>query len=136
MEGERIHLRLQNGENKKGIITQLRGETIFINGEPIVKHSIAAVVVNYKTQKPFPADFKTMLLIGGGVGLTTIGLSLNDANPPKTALIAAATIGYAPILLKHFGSRLLNIVKRTKYQIGHKFRLQVFDLYLPRQRPF
>jgi hypothetical protein len=77
-----------------------------------------------------------MLAIGGGVALTTIGLSLNDANEPVTALIAASVIGYGPLLLKHFGGRLLYTLYRKKFKMGKKFRLQVFDLYVPNRRPF
>ena len=67
-----------------------------------------------KKKKPFPVDFKTMLLIGAGAGLTTLGLSLNDANEPTTALVAGLTIGYGPLLLKHFGGRILYALKRKK----------------------
>ncbi len=135
-EGDRIHFKLQSGQEKKGIITLLRNDTIYINGRPIPRLQVSAVILNGKKKKPFPTDFKTMLAIGGGVALTTIGLSLNDANEPKTALIAAAVIGYGPLLLKHFGSRLLYALYRKKFRIGKKFRLQVFDLYVPPQRAF
>ncbi len=135
-EGDRIHFKLQNGQEKKGIITLLRNDTIYINGTPIPRLQVSAVILNEKKKKPFPADFKTMLAIGGGVALTTIGLSLNDANEPATALIAAAVIGYGPLLLKHFGGRLLYTLYRKKFRIGKKFRLQVFDLYVPPKRAF
>jgi hypothetical protein len=135
-EGERIHFKLQNGQEKKGIITLLRNDTIYINGTPIPRLQVSAVILNEKRKKPFPADAKTMLAIGGGVALTTIGLSLNDANEPKTALIAAAVIGYGPLLLKHFGGRLLYTLYRKKFRIGKKYRLQVFDLYVPPKRAF
>ncbi len=135
-EGDRIHFKLQNGQEKKGIITLLRNDTIYINGTPIPRLQVSAVILNEKKKKPFPADAKTMLAIGGGVALTTIGLSINDANEPKTALIAAAVIGYGPLLLKHFGGRLLYTLYRKKFRIGKKFRLQVFDLYVPPKRAF
>jgi hypothetical protein len=135
-EGDRIYFKLQNGQEKKGIITLLRNDTIYINGFPIPRQQVAAVILNEKKKKPFPVDVKTMLLIGGGVALTTIGLSLNDANEPKTALIAAAVIGYGPLLLKHFGGRLLYTLSRKKFRIGKKYRLQVFDLYVPPKRAF
>jgi hypothetical protein len=135
-EGDRIHFKLQNGQEKKGIITLLRNDTIYINGTPIPRLQVSAVILSEKKKKPFPTDAKTMLAIGGGVALTTIGLSLNDANEPAKALVAAAVIGYGPLLLKHFGGRLLYTLYRKKFRIGKKFRLQVFDLYVPPKRAF
>ena len=135
-EGDRIHFKLQNGQEKKGVITLLRNDTIYINGTPIPRLQVSAVILNGKKKKLFPADFKTMLAIGGGVVLTTIGLSLNGANEPATALVAATVIGYGPLLLKHFGGRLLYTLYRKKFRIGKKFRLQVFDLYVPPKRAF
>ena len=114
----------------------LRNDTIYINGIPVPWLQVSAVILNEKKKKPFPADAKTVLAIGGGVVLTTIGLSLNDANEPAIALIAAAVIGYGPLFLKHFGGRLLYTLYRKKFRIGKKFRLQVFDLYVPPQRAF
>ena len=135
-EGDRIHIQLKGGKDKTGIITRIINNTVYINGEEIAQEEIAAVILDGKKKKPFPADFKTMLLIGAGAGLTTLGLSLNDANEPTTALVAGLTIGYGPLLLKHFGGRILYALKRKKYRMGKKFRLQVFDIYVPPKRPF
>ena len=135
-EGDKIHIQLRDGKEKTGIITRLLNNMVYINGEEIAQEQIVAVILDRKKKKPFPADFKTMLLIGAGAGLTTLGLSLNGANEPTTALVAGLTIGYAPLLLKHFGGRVLYAIKRKKYRIGKKFRLQVFDIYVPPKRPF
>lgn len=135
-EGDRIHIQLKDGKEKTGIITRLLNDMVYINGEEIAQEQIAIVILDGKKKKPFPADFKTMLLIGAGAGLTTLGLSLNGANEPTTALVAGLTIGYGPLLLKHFGGRILYALKRKRYRIGKKFRLQVFDIYVPPKRPF
>ena len=135
-EGDRIHFILQNGQEKKGLITLLRNDTIYINGNPIPRVQVASVVLDEAQKKPFPADLKTMLAIGAGVGLVTLGLTLNDANEPKEALIAALTIGYGPLLLKHFGGRILYALKRKKFKMGKKYHLQVFDMYVPQRRGF
>ena len=135
-EGDRIHFVLTNGLEKKGMITLLRNDTIYINDTPIPRVQVAAVILNEKKKKPFPANAETMLAIGGGMALTTLGLSLNNANEPKEALIAALVIGYGPILIKHLSSRLLYTIYRKKFKIGKRFRLQVFDLYVPPQRGF
>lgn len=135
-EGDRIHFILISGLEKRGTITLLRNDTIYINDFPVPRVQVAAVVLNEKKKKPFPANPETMLAIGGGVALTTIGLSLNDANEPKDALIAAAVIGYGPLLIKHLAGRFMYTMYRKKFRIGKRFRLQVFDLYVPPQRGF
>ncbi len=135
-EGDRIHIQLQDGKEKTGIITRLINNKVYINGEEIAQEQIDVVILDGKKKKPFPADFKTMLLIGAGAGLITLGLSLNDANKPTTALVAGLTIGYGPLLLKHFGGRILYFLKRKKYRMGKKFRVQVFDIYVPPKRSF
>jgi len=135
-EGDKIHIQLNDGKEKTGIITRIINNSVYINGEEIAQEKIAAVILDGIKKKPFPVDFKTMLLIGAGAGLTTLGLSLNDANEPTTALVAGLTIGYGPLLLKHFGGRILYALKRKKYKMGKKFRLQVFDIYVPPKRPF
>ena len=135
-EGDRIHLLLNSGQEYRGVITLLRNDTIFINGKAVPRLEVKALILNEAKKKKFPADTKTMLAITGGVALTTVGLSLNDLNKPKDAFIAAAVIGYAPLLLKHFGGRFLYSIKRKKFKIGKKYRLQVLDFHLPRNRAF
>ena len=135
-EGDRIHFLLKDGQNLKGMISLLRNDTIYLNDLPIPRGQVAAVILHERNKKPFPADFKTMLLIGGGVGLTTLGLSLNNANEPKDALIAAAVMGYGPLLIKHFGGRLWYAIHRKKFKFKKKFRLQVYDLRVPPRRAF
>lgn len=135
-EGDRIHFLMQNGFHQKGIITLLRNDTIFLNGNPIPRKDVMAVILDERKKKPFPADKTTMLMIGGGVGLTALGLSLNDANPPGKAIIAAVVIGYGPLLIKHLFGRLVYTIHRKKFRMGKKFRLQVLDFYLPQRRSF
>ncbi len=98
--------------------------------------SVKAVILDEAKKKKFPADAKTLLAITGGVALTSVGLSLNNLNKPKDAIIAAATIGYAPLLLKHFGGRFFYMLHRKKFRMGKKYRLQVLDFHMPRHRPF
>jgi len=135
-EGDRIHLLLKDGKEKTGIITRLLNNNIYINGEELAQEQIAIVFLDGKPKQPFPVDAKTMLLIGAGAGLTTLGLSLNNANDPKVALVAGLVIGFGPLLLKHFGGRLLYALKRKKYKMGKKYKVQVFDIYVPRKLSF
>jgi len=135
-EGDRIHFLLKDGHEIRGMISFLHNDTIYLNDLPIPSQQVAAVILHERTKRPFPADFKTMLLIGGGVGLTTVGLTLNNANPTKEALIAALTIGYGPLLVKHFAGRLWYAIHRKKFKFKKKFRLQVYDLRVPARRGF
>jgi len=114
----------------------LLNNNIYINGEELAQEQIAIVFLDGKPKQPFPVDAKTMLLIGAGAGLTTLGLSLNNANDPKVALVAGLVIGFGPLLLKHFGGRLLYALKRKKYKMGKKYKVQVFDIYVPRKLSF
>jgi hypothetical protein len=50
------------------------------------------------------------------------------------ALLAGVVIGYGPIAVAYLKSKIS--LKRKKYRIGKKFRLQVLDFYIPQKRPF
>jgi hypothetical protein len=131
-EGDAINVKMEDGSYRKGIITLLRNDTIFINGQPVYRPLITEILLERKPKKPFP-DAKTMLLIGGGAALTTAGLTISKQAKFEKALIAGLVIGYGPLLVKHFGGRLIRSFSRNKFRIGKKFRLQVLDFHLPRQ---
>lgn len=135
-EGDMLHLKLHNGAIKKGVITLLRNDTIFLNGNPVPRKDVAVVFLNEVKKKPFPADKNMLLGITAGVGLTTVGLSLNDMNEPEKALLIAAVIGYGPLLAKHFLGRLIYTLYRKKFRIGRRYRLQVLDFHLPSRKAF
>jgi hypothetical protein len=130
-EGDAINVKLQDESYRQGIITLLRNDTVFINGQPVYRPYIKEVLLKIKPKKPLP-DAKTMLLIGAGAALTSLGLSLNNTQNKTEALIAGPAIGFGPLLIKHFGSRLFRVLTRKKFRIGKKFRLQVLDFYIPR----
>ncbi len=131
-EGDDINLKLKDGSYRKGTITLLRNDTIFIDGRPVHRPLIKEVLLPAKPKKPFP-DIKTILLIGGGAALTTAGLTISKQAKIKEALIAGLVIGYGPLLIKHFGGRLIRSFTRKKFRVGKKFQLQVLDFYLPQQ---
>jgi hypothetical protein len=135
-EGDWIQFRLQNGTNIKGVITLLRNDTIFLNGNPVPRPEITTVILNERTKKPFPADKNTLLALTGGVALTTVGLSLNDQNKPEKALLIATVIGYGPLLVKHILGRFLYTLHRKKFRIRKQFRLQVLDFHIPHKKAF
>jgi hypothetical protein len=134
-QGDMIHVQFQNGQQKKGTITMLQDSSIFIDGEPILAADIAMILLD-KKKKPFPVDAKTVFMIGAGAALTAIGLSLNGANKPGTAIIAGAVIGFGPLLIKYTGGKFLWMLHRKKFRIGKKFRLQVFDIVPPPRHAF
>jgi hypothetical protein len=88
------------------------------------------VIVKKKPKKPFP-DAKTLLVIGGGAILTSAGLAISKQATVDEALLAAPVIGYGPLLVKHFGGRLLRSFIRKKFGVGKKLRLQVLDFHIP-----
>lgn len=132
-EGDRILLQLKDGRIRNGYITRLRNDTIFISGQAVPVAEVQTVVLNDK-KKVFSVDAKTLLLITGGVALTTAGLALSGQADFGEALTAGLTIGYAPLLLRYIGSKIS--LKRKKYRIGKQFRLQILDFHLPGRRGF
>jgi hypothetical protein len=137
MEGSSISLKLIDGSYVKGIITLLRNDTIFLNGKPIHKTAVKEVILKKRSKKPFP-DAKTVALIGAGAALTSAGLALSKQASTRDALIAGPVIGFAPLLIKHFGGRAIGAIPRKKFRIGKKFYLQMVEFHIPRQtaRPF
>ena len=133
-EGSVIHLRLQNDSLRRGVITRLVNDTIFLSGSPIPRFSVKEVLIHDKKKKDFQVPAKTFLLITGGVVLVTGGLALSDQADFEEALLAGAVIGYAPLAIGYLNSKIS--FKRKKYPIGKKFRLQIIDFYIPRQRGF
>src|SRR5690242_12371526 len=77
LEGEMIRIKLKEGNATQGIITLLKDSSIFINDNPIQLFQIKEVSLIKKPLYKLP-DTKTMLLIGVGSVLTSIGLSLNN----------------------------------------------------------
>lgn len=132
-EGDRISLLVKDDRVYTGVITLLRNDTIFLSGKPIPTATVEAVLLNRK-RKSFQVSTKELLLIAGGTGLVTAGLTLSKQAGFTEALTAALVIGYGPLLLRYIGSKIS--LKRKQYRIGKKFRLQVLDFYLPRARGF
>ncbi|MFI5130559.1 MAG: hypothetical protein ACHQFX_11235 [Chitinophagales bacterium] len=132
-EGDVLHIKLADGSYRKGVITLLRNDTIFINGEPVWRPLVTKVLLERKPKMPWP-DKQTLLLIGAGVALTTAGLTLSKQADIEEALVAGLVIGYGPILIKHAGGGLIRSFKRKKFRIGKKFRLQVLDFHLPQNK--
>jgi hypothetical protein len=135
-EGDVIQLRLEDGSYRKGTITLLRNDTIFIDGNPVPRPFVTKVLLEKKPIKT--PDAKTLLLIGAGSALTAVGLALGQNMPAGKAVVTGLVIGYGPILVKLFGSTVVWLVKRKKFSIHKKFHLQVLDFHLPQQarKPF
>lgn len=131
VEGDRILLQVKEGAIYGGLITLLLNDTIYINGRPIPRTDVNAVIVGRPTKK-FHLEAKDFLLITGGVALTTAGLTLSNQASFREALTAGLVIGYAPLLLKYLGSKIS--LRRKKFKMGKKFRLQVLEFHLPYQR--
>ena len=105
-EGDAINVKLVDESYRNGTITLLRNDTIFINGRPVYRPLITEVLLKRKPKHRLP-DAKTMLMIGGGAVLTTAGLTISKQATFEKALIAGPVIGFGPLLVKHFGGRLI-----------------------------
>lgn len=132
-EGDRLHLRLHNEKIMSGIITRLANDSIFLNGRPVPRAGVKEVLINME-KKSFQVPVKTFLLITAGVALVTAGLSLSEQAEFREALLAGLVIGYGPLAIGYLKSKIS--LKRRKYRIGRKFRLQMIDFYLPGRRGF
>lgn len=135
LEGDRVMLQLKDGYIVNGLITLLRNDSIWMNGTPIPRKEVGAVLLPRK-KNPFPADAKTMLLIGAGSALVTVGLTINDRETFGHALVAGLVIGYGPLLVKYLGKGFLMSLQRKRYLIGRKYQLQVLDFHIPNKRAF
>ena len=133
-EGSTIYLRLQNDSLRYGMITRLMNDTIFVSGRPIPRIEVKEVIISTRERKSFRVSAKNLLLITGGVALVTGGLTLSKQADFNEALIAGAVMGYGPLAIGYLKSKIS--LKRKKYKIGKKFRLQVLDFYIPRKRGF
>ncbi len=133
-EGEYIYLRLHNDSLYYGMITRLMNDTIYVSGRPIPAKTVKEVIIRQKKRETFHVSAKDFLLITGGVALVTGGLSISKQADFEEALIAGTVIGYGPLVAGYGKSKIS--LRRKKYKIGKKFRLQVLDFYIPRKRGF
>ena len=129
-EGSTIYLRLQNDSVRYGMITRLMNDTIFVSGRPIPRIAVKEVIIHARERKSFRVSAKNILLITGGVVLVTGGLTLSKQADFNEALIAGTVMGYGPLAIGYLKSKIS--LKRKKYKIGKKFRLQVLDFYILR----
>lgn len=135
VEGDQVMLRLGGDTIVGGLITHLRDDTIFLVGRPIPVSRVKAVVVRTKKdRKKFYIPPNQLLLITGGVALTTAGITLSNQAPFNEALVAGATIGYAPIAIGYLTSKIKT--SRREFRMGKKYRLHLIDFHLPRRRAF
>lgn len=133
-EYDNIYLRLNNGTYQYGMITRLMNDTIWVAGIPVPRTSVAEVIIRRKEKKKFHVDARNMLLITGGAALVTAGLTISKQASFKEALIAGLVIGYGPLIIDYLSKKIS--FSRKSYKIGGKFRLQMLDFYVPRQRAF
>ena len=133
-EGSNIYLRLQNDSLYYGMITRLMNDTIYLSGRPGPRVAVKEVIINRREHTSFRISAKNLLLISGGAALVTAGLSLSKQADFKEALIAGTVIGYGPLAIGYLKSKIS--LKRKKYKIGKRFRLQLIDFYIPRKRGF
>lgn len=133
LAGDRIYLQLKNDSIYTGLITQLKNDTILLNGNPVPVGKVQAVIVREKKKKMHVSG-NELLLITGGVALVATGITASSQRTFGEALTSAMAIGYGPLVFKYIGSKIS--LRRKKFKIGRKFHLQVLDFHMPRRRGF
>ena len=128
--GDKLHVKVKSGKYFQGTITGFRSDTVYIEGEPVRSSEIHHVIFKNIPKRKLP-DNKTLMLIGAGSALTTAGLTLSKQQELGPAIGTGLAIGFGPLLIKHFGGRLLRAILRKKYVIGKRFRVQIIDLPIP-----
>ncbi|MBS1576884.1 MAG: hypothetical protein JST09_16430 [Bacteroidetes bacterium] len=132
-EGDVIRLRLVNDDLLEGRILLLRNDSIYINDLAFRTEDVKQVIVKRKEKKPFPISGLQALYIAGGVGLSTVGMKTAGwTESYGRALWYSSIIGFGPVLLSA-AVQHMNL-RRTHFNVGKKFRLQVLDFYLPPQQ--
>jgi hypothetical protein len=130
-EGDRVLLQADDERIIGGIITMLRNDTIWINGLPLPRRNVTAVFPSHKSKKAFRISAKELLLVTGGVALTTAGLAISKQATFREALTTGAVMGYGQLGIQYLMSKIS--FRRKKFRIGKKFQLQVLDFHIPRR---
>jgi hypothetical protein len=126
-EGERLKIQVDNAAIFEGVITLLKDDSVFISNRGFAVSSITKVFIPRKPAKPFPINKEQALYIAGGVALSTFGMQAAGWAPTGRAFIYSSAIGFGPILIM-VASRKIHL-KRKRYSIGRKFKLQELDFY-------
>lgn len=130
IEGDMIHVRLQDGNSVKGRITLLRNDTVFISGYSVPRVNITEVLLDPDTKRPFSTEGKNALLVVGVAALTTITLVATKTASEEKALVIGMAAGLGALIIKYLGTRI-GLFVRKKYRIGKKYHLQVLDFHMP-----
>lgn len=134
-EGDYIMVEMRNDSIHAGMITLLYNDTIYLFGKPVPARDVKAVFIPRRKNK-FPVDIKTLGLITAGSAMVAGGLMLNGQEKRDEALITGFAMGYGSILTQWGGRGLFNAVRRKKFRMGNKFRLQVLDFHMPGRKGF
>jgi len=130
IEGDPIHVRLQDGSSLKGPITLLRNDTVFISGYPVPRVNITEVLLDPDLKQPFTTGGKNALLVVGVATVTTVLLVVTKTYHEEKALIVGMVAGLGALVIKYLGTRI-GLFVRKKYKIGKKYHLQVLDFHMP-----
>lgn len=134
-EGDVITIVCKNDSVYSGRITLLYNDTIYLYGRPFPRTGIRTVLIPHKKNK-FPLDWKTAALITAGSVAVAGGLMLNGQEKRDEAWITGFALGYGGFISQYAFRGLLGTMKRKKYRIGSKYRLQVLDFHLPGKKGF
>lgn len=120
-EGSAIKFETKNHQMIYGVMTLVKKDSMFVNGQWFGTSAIAKIILK---EKMFAFPTTTFLWTTAGVAIATAGMTLAEWTSLGKALSYSAGIGYGNFLIQFFPK-----FKRKKYNIGKKFTLQTFDLH-------
>jgi hypothetical protein len=118
-EGAHIRFYTSEGDFVQGMITLVKGDSIYVNHNAFPASSIRRIVLRDKKSM-----VPQILLTTAGVAAASGMISLAGGSAYGDAVRTTAAIGYGSILL-----RTVPKLKRKKYPIRKKFTVQTLDLH-------
>ncbi len=111
-----------------GTITEMKDNTIFINGEAVPVNMIRKfrLVFTRPHEKINPELLAYATL---GVAVSTIGMTLSKWEKFGNAVLISSIIGYSPFVINVTAKKLKRMLfRKEQYRIGHRFDLRVWDI--------
>lgn len=120
-EGSVIKFKTKDSEVIYGGVQLVKRDSIYVNSQWFNINRINRI---YLRDKKYHFSTQLFLLTTAGVAISTAGMTLAEWASFKDALAYSAGIGYGNFIITNFPS-----LKRKKYNIGKKFKLQTLDLH-------
>ncbi|MGZ8537242.1 MAG: hypothetical protein ACXWV9_03215 [Flavisolibacter sp.] len=122
VEGDFIKFRLKDRSIIEGYIALIKNDSIYVNGVGFDKEELERIIIRKNDAKGLLQQF--MITTAASAALVGI-LYLGDKDKEDPDIIPkVVVISYAPFVI-----RGIKFLKRKKYSLGKKFKLQTVDLH-------